>query len=532
MPSGAREVPRTPVSHAARVPFHPLAGKMFGMGLHLVVLAVALAPSLAFQAPPEEQAAHEPRGLVLNGPGAFQGYTLFSPLNSKTIWLIDMQGEAVHSWVSATSPTGAVYLLDNGHLLRCGRVEANPRFNGGGIGGGIEELDWDGKVVWSYVLADDYQTMHHDIEPLPNGNVLAIVWEHRYREDAIEWGRDPAKVGEPGLWPDGVLEIRPKPPAQGEVVWEWHVWDHLVQDFDRERTNYGQVADRPELLDINADHRDQPPMTPAQKKEQEELEKQMRALGYAGGDAPASGANPDLPDSDWLHTNAVHFLPEHDLIVLSTPNMCELWVIDHSTTTEEASWHSGGRRGKGGDLLYRWGNPRNYGCGTDADRQLFYQHDPEWIPGEKPGELRLLVFNNGRGRADGDYSSVDELVLPFDPAQGFLREKGKAFGPARPAWSYSDKERFFSSFISGAQRLPNGNTLICAGAQGRVFEVTRDGTLVWDYENPHGGDVPSSPSGGQAPAKALFRATRIAPDHPGLAGRDLSPMSSAPAAAR
>jgi hypothetical protein len=212
--------------------------------------------------------------------------------------------------------------------------------------------------------------------------------------------------------------------------------------------------------------------------------------------------------------------------------MCELWVIDHSTTTEEAAWTSGGRWGRGGDLLWRWGNPRTYGCGTDADQRLFYQHNPVWIPGETPGELRLLVYNNGGGRPDGDWSSVDELVLPFDPEQGFLREPGQAFGPAAPAWTYSDKGSFFSGFISGAQRLPGGNTLICEGAPGRLLEVTREGQVVWEFVNPFGGDFMATPNAGQAPKTALFRATRLAPDHPGLAGRDLQPGPFPPATAR
>lgn len=498
------------------------------------LVSVIPSPALAQDAEPPAPR----RGLVRNDPGAFQGYTLFAPLNSRTIYLLDMQGQVVHTWTTSTSPTGAVYLLDSGHLLRLGRVDDAPRFHGGGVGGVIEELDWDGRVVWTYAQADDYQILHHDLEPLPNGNVLAIAWEHRYRDDAVEWGRDPAHVGEEGLWPDAVIEIQPTRPEGGTVVWEWHVWDHLAQDLDPERTNHGHVSDRPERVDINADHRDKPPMTEAQRKELEELEKQMRTLGYAGGDEPdeepgkpVAPRQPEL-NPDWLHTNAVDYLPEHDLIVLSTPHLCELWVIDHSTTTEEAAWTSGGRFGRGGDLLWRWGNPRNYGCGTDDDRRLFYQHNPEWIAGSTPGELRLLVYNNGRGRADGDYSSVDELVLPFDAERGFLRDAGQAFGPREPAWTYSDKGTFFSAFISGSQRLPNGNTLICSGAQGRVFEVTREGQVVWDFENPHGGDVMAPQNAGQAPPQALFRATRVPRDHPGLVGRDLAPTASAALQAR
>jgi hypothetical protein len=261
-------------------------------------------------------------------------------------------------------------------------------------------------------------------------------------------------------------------------------------------------------------------MTPEEKRRLEQRERQMRALGYVGDDEEEDSTPRDQrKELDWLHTNAVDYHPGYDLIALSTPHMNEVWIIDHSTSTEDAAWDAGGRWGKGGDLLYRWGNPRNYGAGTDADRKLFYQHNVDFVPGATPDELRITIFNNGGGRPGGDVSTVDELVLPFDPESGFTREEGEPFGPEEPTWSWALPKEAFSAFISGAQRLPNGNTLVCAGAPGRLLEVTRAGEIVWDYLNPFGGDAPSNPQAGGAPTHALFRATRIAPDHPGLAGR-------------
>ena len=486
-----------------------------------LVALFALAPLPFAQ---EEEQSEEERGLRVHAAGAFEGYTLFTPASSTIIYLVDMEGEVVHEWDTDLS-SGALYLLDSGNLLRCARRDDSPRFRGGGIGGAIQELDWEGNVVWNYVHSDDFQAQHHDVEPLPNGNVLLISWEHRFQEDAVAWGRDPKQIGEEGMWPDAVYEIRPTRPEGGEVVWEWHVWDHLIQDFDPDQENYGSIPDEPGHVDINADHRDRPPMTPEQRREEEELLEQMRALGYVGGDegdAPAGGTGRGNSLPDWLHTNAVDYNAEYDLIVLSVPVLGEIWVIDHSTTTDQAVWHDGGRWGKGGDILYRWGNPRMYGAGDEPDQRLFYQHHPQFVTGKKPGELRILVFNNNASGVDADdpYSSVDELLLPFDSDKGFVREAGAAFGPAAPAWSYSNPGNFFSSFISGAQRLPNGNTLICSGAPGRVFEVTSEGKIVWDYLNPYEGDVAQG-QGGNAPPIALFRATRIAPDHPGLAGREL-----------
>ncbi|MBK7642532.1 MAG: aryl-sulfate sulfotransferase [Planctomycetes bacterium] len=217
--------------------------------------------------------------------------------------------------------------------------------------------------------------------------------------------------------------------------------------------------------------------------------------------------------------NAVDYLPGEDLIVLSSPHMNEVFVIDHSTSTAEAASTQGGKRQQGGALLYRYGNPRNYGLGAATDRKLFYQHNVQWLPGATKGELHLLVYNNGAERPGNEYSSVDEIALPFDSRAGFQREAGKAFGPAQLVWSYSEPEKFFSPFISGAQRLPNGDTLVCEGVKGRAFEVNREGKIVWDFWSPLGGDIEPSKTGGHAPANALFRATWVPKDFAGLKGK-------------
>ncbi len=489
-----------------------------------------LLSALAFGIAPQDSSAQEGAGLEEVQPnpglqsrsdGAFAGYTLINPLSSTKTVLVDMGGEIVHTWDSGENAGGLSYLLEDGSLVRSALVPDNPRFNGGGMSGRLQRFSWDGELVWDYVMADDYQTLHHDIAVLPNGNFLAIAWEHRYREDAIEFGRDPKAITDKGMWTDAVYELRPILPDDAEIVWEWHAWDHLIQDFDPDKENFGSISDHPELIDINADHRGQPAMSAEEKKSKEEIEDQMRATGYAGEEeeeeekekdgAPAQNSRSTLPD--WLHTNAVNYHPDLDLIVLSTPNLNEVWVIDHSLSTDDTAYNSGGRFGKGGGLLYRWGNPRNYGTGGLGDRALFYQHDPSWLGGAD--DLRLLLFNNGSGR-DGSYSSVEELHLPFDAKEGFERQPGQSFGPDQPSWIYVDRGNFFSAFISGAQRLPNGNTLICEGAKGRVFEVTSEYEIVWDFINPVGGDAPTKKGQPSVPPQSLFRATRVALDHPAV----------------
>lgn len=457
-------------------------------------------------------------GLLVHEPEAFGGFTILSPIASRSVYLLDMQGKVVHRWETEHTTGGSIYLLDDGHLLRLALGRPNPHFSGPGAAGGLlEELNWDGEVVWSHTVSDMRRLLHHDVEVLPNGNVLLIHWSRVERDAAIALGRDPEHVDESGMWLDSVLEIRRD--ADAEVVWEWRAEDHLVQDRDPELPGYGSPFEHPERIDINADHRDRPPLTLEQMRERDELLRQMQALGYSDGEEEGQADARPGHAPDWLHTNAVAYHPEYDLVVLSSPHLNELWILDHSTTTAEARGSQGGRWGRGGDLLWRWGNPRNYGAGGDGDCALFYQHDPTWVTGTRAGELRLLVFNNGSARPASEYSSLEELVLPFDPERGFLREAGKPFGPAKPDWIYSDPGGFFSPFLSGAQRLPNGNTLACSGVPGRVFEVTRDGRVVWDYRSAFEGEELAMPF--PPPKRALFRATRVAANHPGLAAHGL-----------
>ena len=107
------------------------------------------------------------------------------------------------------------------------------------------------------------------------------------------------------------------------------------------------------------------------------------------------------------------------------------------------------------------------------------------------------------------------------------------FGPAAPVWTYQapNPTDFYSSEISGAHRLPNGNTLICAGVNGKFFEVTSAGETVWEYVNPVGnrtaGDygiytIMTADAGDRF--NSTFRCARYEPDYPGLMGKDLTPM--------
>jgi hypothetical protein len=519
------------------------------MNIPTLTLAPLLLASLAVQEPATKP--QEKRGLLATSDRATPGYTLFAPLQSHSTYLIDNAGQVVHEWKSDASPGQSVYLLENGHLLRAERVDSETFF-GGGQGGRIREYDWDGKLVWEYVCADALRLQHHDFKRMPNGHVLLIAWEKKTRDEALAAGRDPELIEGDAFWPDMVLEIEPTLPSGGKIVWEWHAWDHLIQDLDKSKANAGDVASRAERIDLNFDR----VRTKSSDEERAELER-LRKLGYVGDDKrpqSADGADrvgPPGGRADWLHTNAIDYEPKLDLVLLSIHNSNELWVIDHSTSSEQAKTSKGGRHGRGGDLLVRYGNPKIARGG--GEQRLFGQHDARWIASGLPGAGHVLVFNNGDRRAR-DASSVDELAISFDDKT--------LHGEAKPtielAWTYTSPD-IYATHISGAQRLANGNTLICAGETGRLVEVDAKGAVVWDYLSPLGGDAPMREPGGRGrppmnpqggdgrdgppregdgsagphrgppggfggpggrgpmSPNGIFRAWRYAPDYPGLA---------------
>ena len=429
-------------------------------------------------------------GLILCQTGAFEGYTLFAPMGSTTTYLVDMLGNLVHTWESAYMPGESVYLLEDGTLLRTIDAGPNPVFTGGGKGGGVQMLNWDSQVLWEYTYSDETHCQHHDAKRLPNGNVLMIAWERFTNDQAIAAGRDPSLLSEGQLWPDTIIEIEPKGIDGGDIVWTWRVWDHLIQDHDASKDNFGPVDEHPERIDLNYMWTDQ---------------------------------------ADWNHVNAVDYHPQHDQIMLTVRSFCEIWVIDHSLPTEATAGHEGGRYGRGGDLLYRWGNPEAWRAGTEADRVFYYPHDGNWIEPGMPGAGNILVFNNGLQRTGSQYSTIDQIAPPMNALGSYDYEPGVPFGPQELAWTYvaDPPDDLYSSLFSGADRLPNGNTLICQGANGEIFEVTGQGKIVWNYINPYrekGADVGFDPP---TTSTMLFRAYRYAPDYSGLAGQDLSPVQDA-----
>ena len=332
---------------------------------------------------PVEQQRQKRAGTGLTGydpAKAFDGYTLFSPFQGSTAYVIDMMGEVVNSWDLTDDPRErnifSVSLLENGNLfaaLHLAAGDAPPFVFKGGL---IMEVDWDGNIVWQFRDEDQ----HHDVRLLPNGNLLSLRAEVLPPDlEARVPGGQPATQGT-GMWTDYVAEVT----LDGETVWEWHAFEHMTpEDF---------------------------PINPTDARD------------------------------EWTHANSVAPLPDGNVLI-SFRNINTIGIIDRDT----------------GDFLWTMRAP-----------ELAQQHHPSMLPNGN-----VLIFDNGGHRENSslNYSRVIEVDVTTTEI----------------VWEYIDKSilNFFSPFVSSAQRLPNGNTFISEGNFGRLFEITTDGEIVWEYINPY-----------------------------------------------
>ena len=258
---------------------------------------------------------------------------------------------------------------------------------------------------------------------LPKGNVIILVWLKKTGGEAIQEGFK----FDYEIYPESGLELDP---SRMEIVWEWHSWDHLIQEYDESKNNFGKVSENPGKININY--------------------------------------NPNQ-SGDIMHANAISYDSKNDLIYLSINFFSEIWVIDHSTTTEEAKTGVGGKQNKGGDLVYRFGNPLAYN-NTVAERLFYNQHHPNLEINED--ENTMLLFMNGNTLGQ---STVYEFSLPNQ----LLLEPNKNNEP-EVIWEFTHPD-LYSQKVSGAEKLPNGNILITEGDYG-AWEVNRNGEIVWKFK--------------------------------------------------
>ncbi len=355
-------------------------------------------------------------------------YTLYSVMNATSTYLLDTNGNVAKTWTHAsTAKSGySCYLMPGGYLWRVVAKSGNS-FTGGPISGQVQKVDWNGNILWDFVYSTTDYCTHHDICPLPNGNVLLIAYERKTAAQVAAAGSTFTSE----VWSEKVVEIKPTGATTGEVVWEWKVWDHILQDKDTAKANYqSSIINHPELLNVN-----------------------YKII------------------KDWIHMNGIDYNPMLDQIAVSSHNLNEWYVIDHSTNIAEAASHTGGNSGKGGDFLYRWGNPAAYGATGTA--VLNVTHDAHWIPEGVPNAGRLVGFNN-KG-VSSSKSSVDQIVTPVN-GYTYNFTTGSAFEP-----SAYDRHACngYTSNAGNSEQLPNGNMMVCIALSGYIYELDPAGNSIW-----------------------------------------------------
>ena len=325
-------------------------------------------------------------GLVYSN--VFDGFTLYTSEPNYTTYLIDNDLNVINEWYADCQPASMAYLQPDSTLIYPCKQENVIFPTVAASGGRIIHYDWDGTILWDWVCDWEYQ-LHHDIEPTPNGTILAI-----------------AKEDIDGFMPDVILEIEPDGMHGANLIWIWKASEHMGE-LDNPYTFYEDA---------------------------------------------------DYHLNDWNHFNAVS-LNEFDEILLSSRNWSEIYVIAYN-------WGDG-------DILYRWGNPQNYG--RDGEQILFAQHGVNEIPVGYPGEENIILFNNNS--RVGEENDTSE-VIEFRPPDDYYIEDGEAWGPTEPIWTFEDN--FYAPKQSGAFRLPNGNTFVSV-AGGDMFEVTYEKEIVWEH---------------------------------------------------
>jgi hypothetical protein len=366
-------------------------------------------------------------------------WTLYTRIDGSSTIATDATGAVVKTWTGASFGASVAYLRPDGSLVRPCWYTAGT-FNAGGRGGRVQIFNPAGTLVNDLIVATSQYQQHHDVAMMPNGDILCIVWEQHTQAEGKAAGRTTLNNV---IWSETIMQIRPTGYSTFQTVWTWRLWDHLVQDANPALANYGSVSGNPGLLDINV------------------------------GSVTTGG--------DWMHMNSIDYNEARDEILFSSRTLSEVFVIDHSTTTIEAAGHAGGARGKGGDFLYRWGNPANSRRGTATDQYFNVVHSATWIPEGLPNAGDIMAFNNGdRSGSANDWSSAVQISPPRDSSGAYVVPATAAFGPAAPTWTHGSANQFYGGNTQcGAYRTLDNTTLITLTGTGEVFEVNAAGQRLF-----------------------------------------------------
>ena len=372
---------------------------------------------------------------MLTASAQFDGFALYNNQNQSTAYLINASGQIEHTWSLPSNANYAMALKPNGNIVR-GAVNTGNSLNGAAVGGKLQEFTPNGTLVWEFVYSTTQYVTHHDICLMPNGNVLMTAW-------AVQTNAALQAIGYTGTaskWPTRIIEVAQNG-SGGVVVWEWNMMDRFIQYVDANKPNYMPIADHPERMNINV-------------------------VTSASGGGPPSG--------DWFHVNGIDYNEELDQIAFSSRFLSEIFIIDHSTTTAEAAGHTGGNSGMGGDFLFRWGKPANFGTsGTQTIAGAV--HDVRWIKEGRPDAGYLQFVNNVGG--SGNSTTID-AILPEREGYLYPRTAGTAFGPTTYDWRHDCIAN--SAGQSASDRMPNGNVFVALSDE-YMYEVNEAGTVVWQY---------------------------------------------------
>lgn len=343
-------------------------------------------------------------GMLWNDVDEMQeGYLLYSPTGADKSFLIDECGLKVKEWTfgGAYNYTGT-YLAEDASVYKF-VFNNGPGLNVSAFGDGcLEVRDWTDNQVWNYCGEDDYRGMHSDLHKLPNGNYLALLQRDHAIADVLALGINPSEISGGEFLTESVIEIEPTGPDSGDIVWEWHMYDHMIQDFDSTVTaTYGNLADHPEKYD----------------------------MGLVNG---------------YIHFNSIDYSPELDIIVVSSWRNDEVYMIDHSTSTMEAAGSTGGNFGMGGDLIYRWGRPGNFLTG--GGQKLNGQHNPRFVE-EGPWVGSISVFNNEYGSISPTNGSAACIFTPVLDTANFVFQKVQTVPSCLPILIFSGLGMFFQGTI-------------------------------------------------------------------------------------
>ncbi|MYM38149.1 arylsulfotransferase family protein [Duganella qianjiadongensis] len=435
---------------------------------NLLILSLLAASASAGAAP-----SVYPTGVTRYDPAlAHNQYVIFSGQDQKT-HLIDMNGNEVQRWDAEGFPP---VLLDpaltggqRGHVLVQLASAAGTSNEGNGLRNqSIGELDWQGRVVWQWGSAgaaqDAYAApvegksaqvpggsakQHHDWRRLANGNTLVLA----------NLLHPVSGFTAPQVLDDVVYEVTP----QGQIVWQWVAAEHL-QEFG---------------------------FSPASLKL------------VQGGHSPRGKAAPYdflhvnnlsvLGPNRWFDAGDQRFHPDNLMIDAREANF--IAIIDK---------HSG-------KVVWRLGPdyPAQLRIPQPLPRkvdQIAGQHDAHLIEPGLPGAGNLLVFDN-QGEAGYPRVSVGvqprSRVLEIDPVSQEIVWEYTGRDSNLPDWG------FYSSFISSARRLPNGNTLIDEGTSGRIFQVTPKGDIAWEYISPYFAQTPVAGAGKAVRSNWVYRAQPV-----------------------